>query len=61
MTIIKIYITHGFCENLAKEAKEIIINKMKNVDIVTRILSPVFITKGTRLCCNQVIKSSGLD
>lgn len=58
----KIYITHGFCENLAKEAKEIIINKMKNVDIVTRILSPVFITQGGPGCVAiQVIKKHGLD
>ncbi|MBU5454862.1 DegV family protein [Caproiciproducens sp. MSJ-32] len=58
----KIYITHGFSENLAKEAKEILLNKIKNADIVTRILSPAFITQGGPGCVAiQVIKRHVID
>ena len=53
----KIYITHACNEELAMEAKKIIINNIENADIELKILTPVFTTQGGPGCVAiQVIK-----
>ena len=46
----KIYITHACKEDLAEEAKNIILNDIENADIDINLLSPVFTTQGGPGC-----------
>ena len=46
----KIYITHACNEDLAEEAKNIIISNINDADIEVRLLGPVFTTQGGPGC-----------
>lgn len=46
----KIYISHACIEDLAEEAKNIILNNIENADIEINLLSPVFTTQGGPGC-----------
>lgn len=53
----KVYISHACIEELAIEAKEIISESIKNLDIVLQLLSPAFTTQGGPGCLAiQVVK-----
>lgn len=53
----KIYITHGCAEELANNAKKIILDNIPNADVELFELSPVFITQGGPGCLAiQMIK-----
>ena len=53
----KIYISHALDEVLANEAKKIICEKIKEVEVIINTLSPVFITQGGPSCVSiQYIK-----
>ena len=57
----KIYITHAFDEQLATDAKEIIIKKIENADTELMLLTPAFTTQGGPGCISiQVIKKHDL-
>lgn len=57
----KIYIAHALSEELAEEAKRIIKEKIENADIITKILSPAFVTQGGPGCVAiQIIKKHSL-
>jgi len=57
----KIYISHACKEDLAHEAKEIILEAIKNIEIEIKLLSPVFTTQGGPGCVAiQVIKKHDL-
>lgn len=57
----KIYVAHALSEELAEEAKRIIKEKIENADIITKILSPAFVTQGGPGCVAiQVIKKHSL-
>ena len=46
----KIYISHACIDELAEEAKNIILNNIENADIEINLLSPVFTTQGGPGC-----------
>lgn len=46
----KIYISHVCKEDLAEEAKNIILNNIENADIDVELLSPAFTTQGGPGC-----------
>ncbi len=53
----KIYVTHACDEELANEAKNIIMKNIENADIELKILTPVFTTQGGPGCVSvQMIK-----
>ena len=57
----KIYISHACIEELAEEAKNIILNNIENADIEINLLSPVFTTQGGPGCVSiQYIRKHGL-
>ncbi len=57
----KIYISHACKEDLAHEAKEIILEAIKNIEIEIKLLSPVFTTQGGPGCVAiQAIKKHDL-
>lgn len=53
----KVYVSHSCREDLANEAKNIIINSIKNLDVEIKKLGPVFTTQGGPGCIAvQIIK-----
>lgn len=57
----KIYVSHALDEGLAHEARRIIMEKVKEVEVVIHKLSPAFITQGGPSCVSiQYIKKHSL-